>query len=270
MTAALSFSPVAADPARAANPARRPNAALDEAIRRVGRLAPATLDTRPPLPVAPALGAVLPHGLRRGNTVAVAGGVASTSLTLALVGAASAAGSWCTLVGLPPLTAEGIAGFGLDLRRLAVIPAAALTPAGWTTAVGALLDAVDVVVVRPPARLPDGDVRRLLARARSRGAVLLVVTAADRSWPGADVRLQAEHVSWSGIVTTSSSGAVPTPAGVTTPPAGYGRLRARQVTVTGVAKGRSSRPTRLWLPSRTGGVEAVPPTASLTALRQAG
>src|SRR5581483_11245519 len=58
------------------------------------------------LPVRPELRRLLPGGgLRRGSTVAVRDGAApgSVSVLLALLAAASAAGSWCAVVGLPTL-----------------------------------------------------------------------------------------------------------------------------------------------------------------------
>lgn len=243
-------------------------AALAEAVRRSGRVGSAAgeavgpaesatgpLHQRPPLPVAPALTALLPHGLRRGSAVGVGGGVGATSLTLALVGEAVAAGSWCALVGLPPLTAEALTGFGLDLARVAVVPAAVLQRPGggpgWTTAVGALVDAVDLVVVRPPARLPDADVRRLTARARSRGAVLVVLTPASSGWPGLDVRFAADHVAWAGH---DGAGG----------PLGHGRLRARQVAVRRQGRGAPLPPLPLWLPGPSGGVEPVAPPVGAT------
>lgn len=244
------------------------SAALAEAVRRAGRIAPgaapdlaaASVRSRPALPVDPAFAPVLPQGLRRGTSIGIAGGIASTSLTLALVGAAGAAGSWCALVGLPPLTAEAVAGFGLDLGRVAVVPASSLVrgasaTAGWTTAVGALVDAVDLVVVRPPGRLPDGDVRRLTARARSRGAVLLVVTPGGAGWPGLDVRLTADHVAWAGHEGASG-------------PRGHGRLRARQVELRSHGRGAPLPALPLWLPGPSGGVEPV--VAVPTPLRRVG
>src|SRR6266508_4332181 len=96
----------------------------------------------PPLPVAPALTSLLPGGLRRGSTVSVSG---SVSLLLALLGAASAGGAWCALVGFPRVSAEAAREYGVDLARLALIPEPG---EGWTTAVGALLDAVDIVAAR--------------------------------------------------------------------------------------------------------------------------
>jgi len=190
----------------------------------------------PPLPVDPALHAVLPNGLRRGSTVSVNG---SISLLLALLGAASASGAWCTLVGFPRISAEAASEYGVDLARLALVP----DPGGsWTTAVGALLDSVDVVAARPPARLVPGDVRRLAARARSKDAVLLPYGG---DWPGADVRLQARSGGWAGIGT------------------GTGRLRARQVEVSAGGRGPSARPrtATLWLPADGGGLAEATPLA---------
>ena len=54
----------------------------------------------------PALAPLLPDGLRRGSTVSVTG---SISLLLALLGAASADGAWCALVGFPRISAEAAA-----------------------------------------------------------------------------------------------------------------------------------------------------------------
>jgi hypothetical protein len=196
------------------------------------------LRTAPPLPVAPALTSLLPGGLRRGSTVSVSG---SVSLLLALLGAASAGGAWCALVGFPRISAEAAREYGVDLARLALIP---VPGEGWTTAVGALLDAVDIVAARPPrgsAGLAPADVRRLAARARSKDAVL-VPYVTDSAWPGADVRLQAREGTWSGIG------------------AGTGRLRARQVEVTAAGRGPAARPATasLWLPADGGGVtEAI-------------
>ena len=185
--------------------------------------------TAPPLPVDPALHAVLPNGLRRGSTVNVSG---SLSLLFALLGAASTSGAWCALVGFPRISAEAAREYGIDLSRLALIPAPGES---WTTAVGALLDAIDVVAARPPARLAPGDVRRLAARARSKDAVLMPYGI---GWPGADVRLQGQAGRWVGIGE------------------GSGRLRARPVEVSAGGRGPSARPrtATLWLPADGGGL----------------
>jgi hypothetical protein len=194
--------------------------------------AQATL-SRPALPVSPALATVLPDGLRRGSTIAVAG---SVSLLLAVIAAASADGAWCAMVGMPAISAEAASDFGVELARLPMVPD---PQQSWVVVVGALLDAVDVVVARTPARLRDGDIRRLVARARSRGGVFLPFSSGAAHWPHADVRLSIDGGSWSGI-------------GL-----GHGRLRQRQVTVTAHGRGTAARPraTALWLPTSSGGVE---------------
>ncbi len=200
----------------------------------------------PPLPVAAPLRTLLPGGLRRGSTVSVGG---SVSLLLALLGGASAGGAWCALVNFPRISAEAAAEYGIDLRRLALVPSPG---EAWTTVVGALLDAVDIVAARPPqaragtgrSPLAPADVRRLAARARSKDAVLVPFVAGDagsaaRAWPHADVRLHAHAGEWSGIGT------------------GTGRLRARQLTVVADGRGQAarSRSADLWLPAAGGGID---------------
>ncbi|HZY74996.1 MAG TPA: hypothetical protein VFE40_01670, partial [Jatrophihabitantaceae bacterium] len=212
---------------------------LDVAIRKPTGEVAVDLGRRaaPPLPVDPALSAILPHGLRRGSTVAVSG---SVSLLLALLGTASADGAWCALVGFPHISAEAAGEYGIELSRLAVVPAVGQHQQHWTTAVGALVDAVDIVAARPPARLAPGEIRRLAARARTRDAVLIPFLprhgaghAADGSdWPNADIRLSAAPGPWTGIGS------------------GHGRLRARRVEVTAAGRGQAARPrtAELWLP----------------------
>jgi hypothetical protein len=209
---------------------------LDAAIRSLSPASAPTITPRPTapvLPVDPALAPVLPDGLRRGSTVAVSG---SVSLLLAMLAAASDAGAWCAMVGMPPISAEAARDVGIELSRLPMVPNPG---SNWTLVVGALVDAVDIVVARAPAQLPDGDVRRLAARVRSRGAVFMPFLTGKAHWPHADVRVTAEGGSWSGI-------------GL-----GYGRLRQRQLTVCVGGRGSAARPrtTALWLPTVTGGVE---------------
>ncbi|MEP6852879.1 MAG: hypothetical protein ABJA87_09515 [bacterium] len=186
----------------------------------------------PPLPVAPALETVLPDGLRRGSTVAVRG---SVSLLLALLGGPSGAGAWCALVGLPSISAEAAVEYGVDLSRLALVPAPG---PGWLTAVGALLDAVDIVAVRPPARVTDGDLRRLAARTRGRAAVLMPYLGDGVHWPRADVEVGLSAGQWAGVGS------------------GHGRLRARAVTVTARGRAAAARPrsAQCFLPDPNGGI----------------
>src|SRR5690606_32049435 len=73
------------------------------------------LDTRA-LPTSPALARLLPGGaLRQGAAYSVLG---SVSLAMALLAEASAAGSWCAVVGAPDFGVEAAAGMGIELERL--------------------------------------------------------------------------------------------------------------------------------------------------------
>ncbi len=205
-------------------------AAIDDRVR------PVTLAEHHVLDVVEPLAVLLPGGgLRRGTVVAV-GGVAATSLALALVSSASAQGSWVAAVGLPRLGLVAAAELGVALDRVAVVD----TPdrGSWPSVVAALVDAVDLVLVGP-ARVRPGDARRLAARARERGAVLLPVGV---DWPEApDVVLAAHSARWEGLGS------------------GHGHLRARRVRVGATGRRDAARPrsTEVWLPAADGSIAAV-------------
>ncbi|GAA0803475.1 hypothetical protein Sya03_27670 [Spirilliplanes yamanashiensis] len=200
------------------------------------------------LPVLPELGGLLPgRGLRRGSTVAIAGGHPGaagghTSLMLALLAAASQAGSWCAVAGLPALGVLAAAELGIALDRLALVPHPGPE---WPTVVAALLDGVDVVVVAVPGGVSAAVTARLAARARQRGAVLVPYGP----WTGADVTLQISHGAWEGLGR------------------GRGRLRRRRVTVAASGRGAAARGKELtvWLPAARPGHRAVPAGAPATA-----
>jgi hypothetical protein len=191
------------------------------------------------LPVVPALQPLLPgRGLRRGSTVAVG---RSAALALALVAGASAAGSWVAAVGLPDLGMVAAAEVGIALERLALVPAP--DARAWPTVVAALLDAVDVVLVRSPAGLPAGQARRLAARARERGAVLVPLGG----WSVApDLWLAVTASAWQGLGQ------------------GHGRLEARRVEVVVGGRGAAARERRatLWLPAPDGTIAPAPGAAA--------
>lgn len=192
------------------------------------RIRPVTLAGEQLLPVPRALEPLLPdRGLRRGGTVTVHG---SLALALALVAGASAAGSWVVAVGLPDLGVVAAAEAGIVLERLALVPGVGVAAAAWATVVAALLDAIDVVLVRPPARLPAAVARRLATRARERRSVLLPVGDA---WPiPPDLRLAITASQWEGLGW------------------GHGRLEARKVEVAAAGRGAAAleRRATLWLP----------------------
>ncbi|MEU2201742.1 hypothetical protein [Isoptericola sp. NPDC019482] len=167
------------------------------------------------LPVHPGLAGLLPDGgLTAGTVLAVRG---STTLLLALLAEASRSGAWVALVGAPSVGMLAAADAGIALGRTVLVPAPGPdAPA----ALAALLDGMDVVVVGPGATLLDGDRRRLAARARERGAVLV----AQAVWPGAHVTLDARGGTWSGV------------------DHGAGWLRRRTLRVRRTGRGAAARP----------------------------
>jgi hypothetical protein len=148
------------------------------------------------LPVPGELGALVPT-LRRGAVVAVDGemGAGSTSVGLRLAAAATAAGEWAAAVELHgSLGGLAAAEAGIALERFAVVRR--VPPARWAAVVAALLDGISVVLAEVPAFARIGDTRRLLARARERGAVLVAMGP----WPvEAALRLHAGGSVWRGL-----------------------------------------------------------------------
>jgi hypothetical protein len=187
------------------------------------------------LPVRPELRDLLPQGgLRRGGTVAVRG---STSLLLALLAEATATGSWAAVVGMPDLGLVAAGEFGVEVGRLALVPRPGAELASVTAA---LLDGMDLVAVVPGGTAPSV-ARRLSARARHRGAVLLSLGP----WPGAELELGYETGQWTGLAS------------------GAGHLRARWAEIRIAGRGSAMRPryAELMLPeatSRLGTGETAP------------
>ena len=144
--------------------ADRPEA-VSQLRRIVDRSRPTVLAREQVLPVLPALCELLPGGaLQRGTTVSVQG-EAATSLALALLAGASAAGSWIAIVGLPSLGLAAAAELGLALERLVVVRDP--SPASWGSVVAALVGSFDAVLLAPTHRVRPADSRRLAARAAS-------------------------------------------------------------------------------------------------------
>jgi len=175
-------------------PARR-GPGLAEVAQRVR---PVVLAGERRLAVPGPLGGVLPGGgLQRGSVVRVEGmpGAGATSLVLALLAAATAAGEWAAVVdGESLIGGLAAAEAGVALERLAVVRS--VPAAVYGRVVATLLDGVAVVAAFVPRGFRPADARRLEARARERAGVLVAAGA----WPGeAALRLRAEHSSWSGL-----------------------------------------------------------------------
>ena len=185
------------------------------------------------LPVDEPLGALFPGaGLQRGSLVGVSGPGGVTLLLSLLVGPLSQ-GSWAAVVGLPDLGLEATAAMGVDLGRVALVPEPGPS---WTAVIAVLLDALDLVVVRPPGHCRSADARRLAARARERGSVLMIAGGGP-AWPERpDIELAAEADGWEGLG------------------AGEGTLRRRpgRVVASGRRAGGRPRTMTCWLPGPDG------------------
>jgi hypothetical protein len=194
------------------------------------------------LPVHESLIELLPS-LQRGSTIAC-GGQAGVSLALALAATPSREGAWVGVVGLAELGICAAADMGLRLERLVMV---AGDTSGAGTAVdvlAAMIDGFDVIVIGPrigrgASTLAPGAVRRLQARAQSRGVVMLTVGVPAL---GADLRLTADDSQWVGLGN------------------GHGVATGRRVLVE-VSGRRMPRPRRatMWLPDVHGDIAAVMP-----------
>ena len=165
-----------------------------------GRVRPTVLARDRTLDVPGPLGEVLPGGLVRGTVLVVEGevGAGATSAGLSLCAAATAVGEWAAAVDLHgTLGGEAAAELGVTLERFVV---ARVLPDRWATTVAVLLDGMSVVVAEVPRHTRPSDARRLVARARERGVVLVPVVWPPATWPAtATRRLHADGDSWSGL-----------------------------------------------------------------------
>jgi hypothetical protein len=184
------------------------------------------------LPVLPALRAVVPGGgLRPGSVVGVGGDAA---LGLALLAGVCRHGGWCAAVGLPDLGVVAAADMGADPERLLLVDEPGTR---WHDVLAALIEAVDLVLVRPPEPPSAPVARRLTALARRHGSVIAVATG-EVAWQGSAFRLEIEASEWTGLGQ------------------GHGRLRARRALVAAHGRGAPER-AWIWLPSPDGTVHAA-------------
>jgi hypothetical protein len=204
---------------------------LASAARSLERLAPDLLEqlrgtaSSELLPVPQALAGLFPEGgLRRGSTITVSG---SSSLVLALLAAVSQKPGWCAEVGSPLLGSVAAVEAGVALDRFVRV---AEPGEQWPSVVASLLEAFEIVVVHPPVRAHEADMRRLTARARERSAVLLVTSewpgGHTNAWPGAMLGLSVVGQRWHGLGS------------------GNGYLRTRELDVQAQGRGAATQPRR--------------------------
>ncbi len=154
-------------------------------------------------------------------------GVESASLATMLMAGPSADGAWCAVVGSSELGLEAAAAAGVELSRTILVP----DPGeAWLEVTAALIDVLGVVVVRPPARVSEGDAARLSGRLRQRGSTLIALSTAGGRWPRCEARLGLSDVEWVGLGR------------------GHGHLQARQATVEVTRGFGPPSSVRLWLP----------------------
>jgi hypothetical protein len=192
------------------------------------------------LPVLPALSGLLPGGgLRRGSVIAVE---RPGLLCVMLAAGASAAGSWCAVVGMPQLGVLAAADAGVDMDRLLLVPDPGPR---WPQVAAALLEGCELVLLCPPARPSAPVARRLAAHARRTGGALVVVGVAG-AFEGANLWLRVASPQWIGIG------------------AGHGRLRCRRVQVVAGGRGSGGRPRTQWwwLPDPDGAVAVAEQAAA--------
>ena len=107
----------------------------------------------------------------------------SATLLLAVLALRQGSVGWCAVVGGDELGWCAAAEVGLDLNRVLTVPASVLDDASALTVVSALLDGVGALLIGAPVAecLRPQHRRRLLARARERGCLILT----PAPWEGA-------------------------------------------------------------------------------------
>lgn len=179
------------------------------------------------LEVPPALADLLPRGgLARGSVVSVDG---ASSVLLSLLASVTGSGKHAAIIGLPKLGLLAATEMGADLARCALIP----TPGSAAIDVAAiLLDGMDLVVLGlAGAAVPPTRARAVVARARSKGSVLLVTQG---NWPGVDLRIESTVTGYGGVE------------------GGRGRINAVQFDVAAAGKGFQRRTLRMEVRDGTG------------------
>lgn len=183
----------------------------------VGTTRPVTIADERIVPVVDGLDHLLDGGLRRGTTVGVAGAVGVTSTALSLCARATSSGLWMGCLNIPSMGWAAADALGVDLRRVVSVD---VPPLDLVDAAAAMVDVFDLVVCDGLEGMSSSQSRRLSARVRERGCVLLVIGADMGAGGSADVVVEVDEVTWTGLGE------------------GCGRLRSRSSRVT--VRGRRS------------------------------
>jgi hypothetical protein len=149
--------------------------------------------------------------------VAGSDGGDGTTLALALAAGLSSVGSWGVAVNRPDVGVGAARELGVALERFSVIRSPGHA---FAEATAALVDGVDVTLLRAPANLPPAIARRLRTRVLDRRAVLVALS----SWLDAPhLALAVTRSAWRGIGH------------------GYGDLQERHAELTAVGRGSAAQ-----------------------------
>lgn len=178
------------------------------------------------------LSGLFPGGrLPRGEVVSTGGDL---PLLIALAAEAAADGGAWAAVGLPQLGALAAVDAGLDLACGLSVEEPGRR---WPEVLAMVCEAAPVVLLGPVGHVGARTGRRIAARLRRSGALLLTW----QDWPGAGVRLQVTQASWEGLGS------------------GFGLLSGRRAQLTITGRGAASRQRRVevWLPGPDGTARPV-------------
>lgn len=189
------------------------------------------------LPLIAPMERLLGQKLRRGAVIAIEGEAARYSLAMVLLAGISRAGGWCGVVGAPDFGYAAAEGYGVQLDALGLVPHPGPE---WPAVVSALSAGMAAVLVRPPERVSGQLARRLIAKARQAGCVVLTMGSA---WEGSDVRLSVVRREWIGL--------------------GQGTGRIRRCRVTVVASHRPHVRLDMWMPADDGTAQVVQAASEL-------
>lgn len=213
-------------------------------LARTGAVAPASSGAAAAdrsFPLLPVFSTLLPRAAVQRGSVVACRGPAALGLAAAVLAGPSAAGSWTAVAGLPSLGVAALAETGVALHRLVSVVEPVGAPfddSQWADLLAAMIDGFEVVLVGPAVqRVRPATARRLVARAQSKGALLVAV---DNVAFGADLVLRATDAEWLGLGQGH----------------GIARQRLLEVELSGRRVPRARR-ARWWLPGPDGGVSAA-------------
>ena len=172
--------------------------ARSEVLRELrNHIAPVTLAREHCLAVPGPLAPLLPRdGIQKGQTLGFAGS-GSWSIALAMAGAAVGNDGWLAIVNAPEVGLCAAGELGVDLERVLVIES--VPGDRIPTALAAMNETIDLILLGPHPPLSHRDVRRLSARNRERGTVIFHLDS-GRNWPSPlDISFTVTNSRWFGL-----------------------------------------------------------------------